>query len=49
MNRTTPYELTEDHSYDGQVSAKKLADKLNGIIDYINDLESELRDLERGK
>lgn len=49
MNRATPYELTEDHSYDGQVSAKKLADKINRIIDYIDDLESNLRILEREK
>ena len=49
MNRATPYELTEDHSYDGQVSAKKLADKINRIIDYINDLEYKLSNLEREK
>lgn len=47
ISQVSNYSLTEDHSYNGPVSARRLKDLMNTLIRTINDLEDRLDRVER--
>lgn len=48
MNKTQPYFLTEDNSYDGKLDPQKLVHIINELIEKVNELERQLREIKNG-